>query len=426
MNILLIGLLFGPYIYGGVLRLDHLLAAYLVMLFISSTIISGRIVISKNLQLFMILSIASLIYASLRILLSHGDFFTKAQYILQYSYIFQGILIYKYLFKDPSPTSFNRLLHTLAALSITVFVVAFLQMVDKDSEIVAVVSKFYGGAMLDSNAYGEYSNKSQEILDSGLAVSIFVGMHVLAIYSLFMIAVAHGVITNKLTSPILSRTYILVYIVSFATGLLSGSKTFALGFILYLAFSSLFYAKFTAYGVIILIGGSVTVAMFDISYQLRDLIGYVTSGELAQILASRYGQDGYLSEVMHITFETFTLIFGLGLDALNYRYADNQFRQILLIGGFPLFILFYGSMFILIWSLWKNRNLNSYTKPLFILSIVYLLAGVGMDVHFCGRIIPLWIAFTCMTLTFKAIDIQVRSSKNDRYVSRQKSILMLK
>jgi hypothetical protein len=403
LALLTVSSFFMPYLYGGFFRLDHGIAIFSLLCVGCRLVVNGRISIPDELRLFLLLSFASAVYAALSLIATSSNLYLAGQYAVQYAYLVFGATLFLVVGSTLQRAVRTTIL-TLAITAIALNALAALQIFAPDAELVFQLLSLYGGRESDPGTYGSYTTKAAEVLlGGGQAISIFTGMQGLAVFDLFFVAIALGALSDAFHTA--TKAAVLVALIcAISGGLLTGSKTFIFGFVIFsslLVLISLRSMGWVAIG-LAMFGLFLSIARQH-SYQVEDILTHVTNLEPHQLLASRFGEEGYLTEVMHIVFDPVTLLFGIGADAANYRYSDNQFRQIVLMGGIPLLFLYYSALIALLLVCWNKRNGSAYAKPLCALAVVYLIAGVGMDVHFQARTIVLWVL-----LTFVLVGTRVR------------------
>lgn len=373
---------FLPYVYLNKFRVDHLTSIFFLLYVIIFMVTNRKL--SKDITYLAFFSVLVFIFISVRLMLFYEDFLQTIQIINQYSYILSGIGIY-FFFKNK--INYKSLIKYLYCLSLYVYVYAFLQVFNSESAIILLLNSLYEGTTSLEPLYGSYFSKSAEILSGGQAISIFTGMQGLAIYCLMIMSIALGSLKD-IKMQRFRKFSIIMICISLYIGFLTGSKTFAFSLIIYLVLVLLYEP--TKKMIILTISSFILLFITSLfSYQNNDILNIILNGNFSQIVSSRFGSDGYLNDVMYITYQIDTLIFGLGIDALKFKYADNQFRQVLIAGGAFFFLIYYFSILLWMRLMYKRRRYNSYSRYLFFLSIVLFIAGVGMDIYFQARVIVL-------------------------------------
>jgi hypothetical protein len=385
---------FLPYIYGGILRVDHFVAfaamAYVVFRFLRYRTVP----IAPEFVPFLVLSLAACLYATLRLFIGTDNVLLSIQYSIQYSYLFAGAALFVFV-RDNLRDAASTIVSTLAFIGIVVNVIALVQFVFVESPFVYSLLDLYGGKQYEPGTYGKYSSKAAEILLGGRqAISVFTGMQALALFDLFNLALLQGVLRDKTAQRNKAELNVAWFGICAAIlgGLLTASKTFVFGFGLLMALLAVFDRRSlpTIFIAVVIFFVTAEVVRHH-SYQLNDILTHTRRLDGGELLASRYGRNGYLTEVMSIMQQPRTWIIGLGSEAARYRYADNQFRQIVLVGGLPLFGLYYAAVLSLLYASWRTFGSSGYAKVFFALGLVYLAGGVGIDVHFHARVIILWV-----------------------------------
>ena len=263
--------------------------------------------------------------------------------------------------------------------------------------------KWYGGTGDNSYAYEDFSTISAlTLLGGGQAVSIFSGVQGLAIFDLFIIAIAYGALYDKQFIGRMRVAALFSLLFALIGGALSGSKTFFFG--LLILFSIVGSASMTTSEKPLrhFLIFTFSVLAFVVIYKLasselrvtRDVWNLFLEFRFLGLFESRFGflgGEGYLSDVIAKTFEPTTLLWGLGSFAVDYKYTDFEFRQVVLVGGIPLFVIYYGFLIYLLVLNWRSQRETSYGIPLFALGIAFLGSGIGMDTHLQARTMPLWV-----------------------------------
>lgn len=391
-NILLFLILisyFLPYIYMNKFRIDHLVSIFFLIYFIIYIYFNK---LDKIFFFISILSISFFIIISIRFLFT-DNLLKSLQIINQYSYILSGIGIYFY-FKGK--ISHINLIKYLYFCSILIYLYAYFQIYFNDINFISFINNLYETERFEHPIYGAFNSKTAEILSGGQAISVFTGMQGLAIYCLFIFSVSLGSLKDEAMKEYkIFSTVILIW--SIYTGFLTGSKTFTFGLIIFLIL--IFLYKPTIKSIFLIILSSLLLLFTSIySYQNNDILNIIMNGNFYNIFSSRFGSSGYLTDVMDITYQIDTILFGLGIDALNFKYADNQFRQVLIAGGLVFFIFYYATLILFTYIIYKKNKYNSYSINLFFLSIIFLIAGIGMDIHFQARVIVIFV-FTSLFLS---------------------------
>ncbi|MFQ5786657.1 MAG: hypothetical protein ACE5H1_01620 [Thermodesulfobacteriota bacterium] len=271
----------------------------------------------------------------------------------------------------------------------------FFQFLYLDHPIVVHVLNMYGGVGTEEYAYNTIA--ATTMFGGRRFVSIFSGMHSYAIFNLLTLAVSIGLMKLNNRGKWLNGLAIASLIGSILGGLLSASKSFFFGALVFLIVYCLIERKSVgnalkvSFSLLLFI--IITFLLYAESRIIRDLVNIVTSLNFSAIFYSRYSSEGYLRDVMAITFKPFTLMFGLGGEAFNYKYSDSQFRQVLLVGGILLFFVFYSFIAYLCDINYRFRKLSIFGAPFFSLGIALLFIGIGIAAHIQARIIPLWLLF---------------------------------
>lgn len=389
---------FGPYFPGTPLRLDQLVCWGAIVCFLFLLVVRRkRYVCTKGQAIAFYFSLAVLVYSGCRILIGIRSPIDAAQMANQFSYFAGGVALF-YLFKDRFVEGQGFFVQAFLSVSLAINLFAALQFFFLDSEMVKIALRLYGGMSRPGYEYENFSTLAAVTLLGGRqAVSIFSGAQGLAIFNLMVVAVAHGGIASVRQNTWRSmRLPLAALLAAIVGGVLSGSKTFIFGSIFYFVLSakasqySLSQVRLLIALVIFFFG-----TFFFIAAESRvtgDVFALISEGDIFRIFNSRFGDGGgYLNDVMAKTFEVPVLAFGLGTEAFDYKYTDFEYRQIILAGGLPLFVAFYGFLIHLLVNNFKARKHAPFGAPLLALGVVYLIAGVGQDVHLQARTMPLWV-----------------------------------
>lgn len=407
---LLIVSFFLPYVYRGILRVDHIFAALAVAHLALALFVHKRITIPSELRAFFFLSFATMCYAAIRLLLPTDNLLLSIQYLIQYSYLFFGIAGFLFM-QSTLQRGRTSVIFAVVFSAIALNLIGIYQKVFPGDDFVMSVLSLYGGKVHAVATYGMFHSKAAEILlGGGQAISIFTGMQGLATFNLFFLAIALGALMDRDQPKALRGIHVAVIPVAIVGGLLTASKIFVLGLPFLLGIWGLIHIR-TFKWVLALVALLATLAAVfrGYSYQLDNILTFSSQGNLWALLESRFGAHGYLTEVMAITFEPATLLIGLGVSAADYRYADNQFRQVILVGGVPLFLIYYSALGSLAYLAWRKRAATVYAKPLFALSLTFIVSGIGMDIHFQARTIMLWVMLNLSFLTEPSSKSNIRS-----------------
>lgn len=419
---------FLPYFHGTPLRVDQILGWGYILFTLERIIRQKKIVAPTRLVALLLLSaFCILAFTSIRIFSIPPDNMRAALQITnQFSYLAAGCAI---AFIHRKHGIEKSAINGLYAVSLLVNLLAIVQYFSPHSNFVALCLRLYGGTGDASYVYEDFNTISAlTLLGGGQSVSLFNGVQGLAIFDLFIVAMTTG---SLLASNRDSKAVIWVALISlffsFTGGALSGSKTFFFGFWVYIVIfigvalqqGKMGKKHFVSF-ILFLITFLTIYAIFSEKLRVTgDVLKLFTSGRIDLLFQSRFGNGstpGYLSDVMAKTFEPLTLAIGLGANAVDYKYTDFQFRQIILVGGIPLFTLYYGFLIMLARLNWLARHNSSYALPLFALAIAYIATGVGMDTHLQARTITLWVAFNILLCIGDK-----NASKTDRLASRSYS-----
>ncbi len=281
---------FMPYIFNGIVRIDHVLSAVAICYLVLLSLHNGKVSIPRDIKAFFVLSFAVLCYSAFRLLLPTDNFLLSLQYLVQYAYLFFGVAIFV-LARSSLSRSLSGVMLTLAICGVLVNLVAIYQILAPQSELVVRLLELYGGRETETQEYGEYYSKAAEILlGGGQAISIFTGMQGLAIFNLFFLAIAIGVVKDKERNRTARVVFIAGSVLAIIGGLVSGSKTFVIGLPTLLAILTLFRIG-SLFQVAALLGLLLGLGeiLRTFSYQLDDIFRHVTELDFGELLAGRYG-----------------------------------------------------------------------------------------------------------------------------------------
>lgn len=197
------------------------------------------------------------------------------------------------------------------------------------------------------------------------------------------------------------------YIAAVLGGIASFSKIFIFGFSLSILIGVLLAdgARGKIKGIFvsclaILLASVPVLALIEEAPVLRDIIAAIFDGRVASLLESRFGSDGYLTEVNDIFNSPLTWIFGQGADAGNFRMADSQYRSLVLLGGAFYAAIFMAPIIYLTYISWRATKFNPALRPLLIYSVSLFACGVGIEVYWQPRIISLWVMLAALHIEY--------------------------
>ncbi|NKW71672.1 hypothetical protein HGD85_01550, partial [Rhodobacteraceae bacterium R_SAG10] len=256
----------------------------------------------------------------------------------------------------------------------------------------------FSGLGSENFAEDEFASlASLALLGGGRVSSVFVGPHAFAVFNI----VAVGLLTGALRDSKLPRTMkMLSWLVLGLTifgGLLSTSKVFFFGILVFglgILVTNLHSLRSMIGAIVMAVAALVLV--FYLASEIRvlgNLFSILLEGDWWRIFETRFGKGaggGYFQDVQGIIFHPFTLIFGQGGQAGQYKYSDFEYRQVMLVGGIPLFIMFYALFLYLQVEFYRRRKTNPYAIPFFLVGLVLLIAATGIGTHLQGRSITLW------------------------------------
>ena len=393
----LIAMFFGPYFPGTPFRVDQIIGWAYICAF-GMYFVKGVRFGSATEKKIMTLSLIILIIAFCRIWIDFTHFRFSFQFTNQYSYFAVGACIY-YFHKKRLRSGREMFVRGLLCASIIINAYAMVQSSSPGSPYVQTVADWYGGDKKIEGGLEAFGSISHLVIAAGRVTSIFNIIQAYAIFNLIIIALALGArrdINLARKDKILALAALIFAIVG---GVLSVSKVFILGGGIMFLILGIFLMSNKAIkelALILLTGflfGAVFVYVAEQNRVLSGILDLVVSGDIMRVFLSRFGgggEVGYLDESMAITFELQTLLYGLGVFAGEHHYSDFGYRQILILGGLPLFILFYGLVIYILMLNWRNRKISPYAMTFFALGVALLAAEIGIACHIQGRVIPIW------------------------------------
>jgi len=396
--VLLLAGFFGPYFPGTPFRLDQVIGWLHIAILLSGLAVYSRIRFATSVEKFVTsYALLILLFVSVRLFMDVENYRAAFQITNQFSYCSAGAAIF-YVHRARLMVARTFFIAALLVISIIINLFAFYQIITPDSYLIALALNWYGGVGDEIYQFGDFNTISAiTLLGGGQAVSIFSGVQGLAVFDLFIAAIAYGALKDTEFRRGQRHFAFLSLVIALVGGVLTGSKTFIFGTMIFYAIIA-FCGGFTARhirGVLFLLILFVLLLSYSAD-QLRvtgDVWNLITEVNVSEAFSSRFGsaeREGYLSDVMAKTFEPLTLTFGLGSSAVDYKYSDFQLREIILVGGVPLFVFYYVFLACLVLLNWRSRTETCYGIPLFALGITLLIANVGMDPHLQARTIPLW------------------------------------
>jgi hypothetical protein len=417
--ILLLLAFFGPYYPGTPFRLDQIIGWLYILLFIS-LLFAPRAPFRAGIQAKLAAwALIILAMALLRLFCYFDNLRAAFQIANQFSYFAAGMALF--LVHETAWRRHRRLVVSWvlwATIALNAF--ALLQLLHPEHPLVQGVLDWYGG--VSSEEFGNFGTMAAlSVLGARQATSIFVGAQGLAIWNLMGIALASGALADTQAR---ARGLAMVAIaMSLIGGALAGSKTFLFGLLILFALLGFSSGAMRSGRLIFFL--LVSVLFLGIYKYFADELpvtgdvwNLLVEFRWLNALSSRFGSagsEGYLTDVMYKTFEPFTLLFGLGSSAVDYKYTDFQFRQVVLVGGLPLFIVYYGFLLYLLSINWRARRTVAYGLPLFSLGVAFLITGIAMDTHLQARTIPIWIL---LNLLLSVPASQSHPAGNDEPTSR--------
>lgn len=394
--IILILIFFGPYLSSTQFRMDTLIGVvYIILMYFF--FIRGYHFFSTVEKSLFVVSLFIPIYSSIT-LLPYALF--PLQFI-NYQLYFAVAMSVWIFHRKALIENRNIFLSILIFISIPISLLGILQRIDNSHFLVDYFLTYYGPP--PSEAYSlenlgiatfkDYGSIGAITLFADASViSIFNGKHTLAVWSLFMMAIHIGSISDKYFSinRLILYTSLLLNII---VGFLSTSKIFIFGIIIFISLLfilSRFRQKI--YLLILLLFSLFTMFFAAIDNRiLSDILNVLSSGSLFSIFESRFGADGYITSNNHIFNDPFVWLFGFGQGMSSTNLSDSQYRSLIGIGGVPYLFLFISFVFILLTLNWRYRHLSPYGLSFFCLGIALIIGGSGIEVYWQGRVIPLWV-----------------------------------
>ncbi|WP_153161455.1 hypothetical protein [Zoogloea sp. 1C4] len=394
---------FGPYYPGTSFRLDQIIGwIYICALFVLPLFAGGVFRIERQYETKVFaLGVGMLLFVLFRIFVDLSNLSGALQLANQFSLIVFGCALY-YFHRVYLSIEWRSFVIAFLLVSIFINAYAIYQFADTDSPFVTLVFDYYGGK--EEGRYEDFRTLAElSVRGGGRFTSIFSGMHSLGIYNLLTLSVCVGAAVSKKEFP--RHFYIVTFALalSIVGGVLSTSKTYYFGALIILIINfatvGLKLTKFHLYAFLV-IGAAAFLVIFlaeDLPMVSRPfLLLFGDSGHgVSDIFSSRFGASdttGYFDNVVDVTSQFSTWVLGFGDQAFDYKYADFEYRQILLVGGAGLLMLFYGfCVYITYLNYLSIRTGSPFSRPFLGLSIAFLIAGVGMPVHLQARIIPLWV-----------------------------------
>ena len=397
---------FLPYIYGDFLRVDHFVLWGFTLFYLWPGL-SVRGKLSPFEKKFLNVAILITLFAAVRVYASSERFLTGTQMVQQVSYFLNGVCIFLALKRLLVPARVS-LLEAFLWVSVAVNCYGVYQSQYADSDLVRRMLDIYGGMRDDSYEYeGMFTIAALSVLGGQRFTSIFSGMHSYGIFNLLVIGIAVGALGDSAFSR--KKLAAAALALGVWGGFLSTSKTFVFGAMI-AVFCAFFMTRHTKKAYVLfafLVTGALLAftALRDELRVLDDIGSLIETGNLGAVFSERFGSQGYLTtDVWDVTFAPFTLLFGLGEQAGMYRYSDFQFRQVLLLGGFIFFLLYYYAIWMTFKISFVQRYRSPYAAPLFGGGMAFLGGGMGIAVHYQARIIPLWIILLLTLLSEQATD----------------------
>lgn len=293
----------------------------------------------------------------------------------------------------------HALLIWFIVISIAINIIAYLQFQFPELPLHNKLFSLYGGYVNDpSKRAGFITNAEFQVVAAKRYTSIFIGMHVLALFNVVVIGLCLGLLLDRtIRKSILMRIVCYTSLVLGLTGgVLSASKTF--------------YFTMFSFGAAMLLlerNGKRWIVYITITFLLCVVVVYVAdlagsksaisrilrttlSLDASKIVGSRYSEQGYLhSTVRAITGNRELFMFGRGGNVAGLKMADSLFIPPFVVGGVIFFVLYVMQILLLIKVNFDCRRESYLLKVFFALNASFLIAGIGIPTYQVGRIAPL-------------------------------------
>lgn len=352
-------LFFLPYLGGTQFRVDQLLGVgAIVWLAIAAS--RGDIEIPSTVVTMLKWSLLILIWAIVLTAVTPGKVIHGMQLINSFSSLAGGVAIYvvirKHLVNGVRP-----FLAVSLIFSILINAFAYYLWVEWNNPLISKYLELYGGA--SSAAYGEFGTIGAISQYAGRVTSVFPHSQAFALYNLMIFAVGSSAFFNL--KGVFGKVLGAVAVgMSVLGGILSSGKTYTFCLILMFIFQLLWTIpmfvrrpKINLYFVGMLVAG-VLIAQNFISENryLRSQIETISQMDAGKVLDTRIGSQGYLikSGTVAAMLEPIPLMVGMGGGVSNYAWSDNGYFQVLMFGGIPFFLCFYGYLIYICFLFLKN------------------------------------------------------------------------
>lgn len=399
---LLAATFFMPYFPGTSYRVDQVMAWLAIA---ALPLIVTRRLRREEWHLLWISS-GMLCWVGLRVATSPDDGYFNQQLVNQYSYLLGGLCIFLCAKRRLDTRFFQAVLW----LSIPINALAVYQSFYPNSPIVDRLLDLYGNVSFSDPGSLTYTTVAHLLVKSARrAVSIFIGMHTLAAYSLLTLALSLGMIRSEKTDLRWMSLPRFALLFSIAGGIASNSKTFMLGACIFAAVTVLLMRKrFMNLLGFVFLGGCTAVSFQVISSDKPtfDVFteAFANLNVFDLVIQGRFDQYGALRDKWDIVFQPATLLIGLGAQVREHFYADCEYRQVILVGGLPLLLMFYGFVCRVALLNYRARETNPYALPFLALQVTWGLVAIGIAVHCQGRVTPVWLLLNLIALDMDGPD----------------------
>jgi hypothetical protein len=295
------------------------------------------------------------------------------------------------------------LVKAVLAVGIANNLIALAQCYRSEWPIHSLIYNSYGGTIsLDyEDVLSQFSSDSMSNAEflakmGGRYTGILVSSHMLSVFNVWLIGTSFALLRDRRsTSP--EQFFALgSMLLALAGGVLSGGKMFYLGVAVMFVILLVLRRQFT----LVMWGGFVAIAVLCVmplflreDSELLLAMKRVLSGDVNEIIGTRFSVDGYLAETIERLMTDRTLqLYGTGADLGTLIVADSLYLLPLATGGVPLLLLYLFPFVWLLQQLWRRSGESEYFAVFFSLHASFLLSGIGVPVYQMGRIAPLvWI-----------------------------------
>lgn len=401
--IILTLLFFGPYFPGTPYRIDQFLGVAYILLLAMHFLVNGRLrFYSRSEKVLTVLAFLVVIYTFLRVL---SDFKLPLQIVNYQLHLATGMALW-YFHRNLLISGRSLFVISLLTVSIPITLFSAFQYFYVDHPVTLFLLDWYNGPgkeSYDTSFLGEVGEgrntiAAMTVLTGTSMTSIFTGKNSLAMFCLFIIAIAMGARRDTFLIGLPPKAIANIALASAAIGgFFSTSKVFFFGIIIYstlIFFTSSAWRKAVKLGAAMLMAIALIAAAFTLGDELRvlgDLIRVIQGVDIFRIFLTRFGEYGYLTQYNYVFYEPLTWIAGHGAEAGGFLISDSHYRAVLVFGGLPFFFIFSSFVLYLLVQNWKARRLSPYALPFFALGVTLLFSAIGIPVYWTARIVPLWV-----------------------------------